>query len=71
MTVLWVGAQNALWRLRHDEEGQTLIEYALIVSLIGVVTVGALVYLQGKIGSLFSDVGNELDKVPPVTTTTP
>ena len=42
------------------EEGQTLAEYALILALIAVLVIGAVLFLSGKIGSLFSDVGNKI-----------
>ncbi len=42
------------------EEGQTLAEYALILALIAVLVIGAVLFLSGKIGGLFSDVGNKI-----------
>jgi pilus assembly protein Flp/PilA len=42
------------------EEGQTLAEYALILALIALLVIGAVLFLSGKIGSLFSDVGNSI-----------
>ena len=42
------------------EKGQTLIEYALIVSLIAIVAVGALAFLGGRITAIFSDTGSQL-----------
>jgi len=47
---------------RHD--GQTLVEYALIIALIAVGLIVALIFLRTEIKELFSDVGNELDKAP-------
>jgi pilus assembly protein Flp/PilA len=47
---------------RHD--GQTLVEYALIIALIAVGLIIALVFLRDEIKELFSDVGNELNKAP-------
>jgi Flp pilus assembly pilin Flp len=46
-------------RTRH-EEGQTLVEYALILALIAILVIVALVFLQGKISSLFSHIGHRL-----------
>ena len=43
-----------------DELGQALPEYALIVALIAVAVIGAVTFLYGQIGSLFSFVGNHL-----------
>ncbi len=42
------------------EEGQTLVEYALILAFIAVIVIVALIFLQGKISSIFSDIGNAL-----------
>jgi pilus assembly protein Flp/PilA len=41
----------------HHEEGQGLVEYALILVLIAVVAVGALVFLSGVINQLLSGIG--------------
>jgi Flp pilus assembly pilin Flp len=42
------------------EEGQTLAEYALILALIAILVIGAVLFLSGKIGTLFSDVGKKI-----------
>jgi pilus assembly protein Flp/PilA len=46
------------------QDGQTLVEYALIIALIAVGLIIALIFLRDEIEELFSDVGNELDKAP-------
>lgn len=38
------------------EEGQGLVEYALILMLVAIVVIGALMVLGPKIGSMFSAV---------------
>jgi Flp pilus assembly pilin Flp len=43
------------------EEGQTLVEYALIIALVSVVTMGALSLLQADIAGVFDDIGNALN----------
>ena len=45
---------------QDEAEGQGLVEYALIIAFIAVVVIVAMVFLQGKISSLFSRVGNSL-----------
>jgi Flp pilus assembly pilin Flp len=45
--------------LRNDE-GQGLTEYALILALIGLVTVGALHFLGGRVTDELSTVGSSL-----------
>ena len=42
------------------EEGQTFVEYALILATIGIAVTVALVFLKGKIVSIFSFIGNKL-----------
>ena len=53
-------AQNAWFSARDEESGQTLVEYALIISLIALACVAALGFLSGRIQGLFSDAGNSL-----------
>ena len=38
----------------QKEEGQGLVEYALIIVLIAIVLIGALVYLEGGINVAYS-----------------
>lgn len=42
------------------EDGQDLVEYALIISLIAVVLVGALGSLHTKISTVFSNIGADI-----------
>ena len=56
-----VRAQNAWYQLRNNEEGQTLVEYGLIIAIIALGCVLALGFLSGKIQDLFSKTGNKLN----------
>ena len=47
-------------REKEREEGQTLVEYALIIALVSVVLVGALSTLQGGISGTFADISSSL-----------
>jgi pilus assembly protein Flp/PilA len=47
------------------EEGQDLIEYALIIGLVVIAAVIALTTLSGNIGDLLGRVGTELDAAAP------
>jgi Flp pilus assembly pilin Flp len=49
-----------LARLRHEEDGQGLAEYALILVFIAVVAVVALTFLGNQISNILSTVGNSL-----------
>jgi pilus assembly protein Flp/PilA len=42
------------------EEGQALIEYALIVSLISVVAIAALTLTGKSVSNLFDFIGNQI-----------
>jgi len=57
---IFVRAQNAWFAFREGEEGQTLVEYALIISLVALACIAALGFLSGKIQALFSDAGSKL-----------
>ena len=39
-----------------EEEGQGLVEYALIIALVSIVLIGALQLLAGGIGNVFSAI---------------
>ena len=41
----------------HDEKGQGLAEYALILALIAIVAIVALLFLGGQISAILSTIG--------------
>jgi pilus assembly protein Flp/PilA len=43
------------------EEGQALIEYALIISLIALLAVGGLTLAGGRVGTMFSEISSALN----------
>lgn len=47
-------------RLRGDEDGQGLAEYALILALIAVLAIVALIYLGSQISDKLSVIGNAI-----------
>ena len=57
MTKLYLSLINAL---NTDEQGQGLVEYALIIALVSVLLVGALTALKGDIQTTFGNIGNSL-----------
>lgn len=61
MTKLIVKAKNALWRLKKEKSGQTLVEYALILAFISVVAIVVLQALGSKVSSVFATINNKLD----------
>ena len=55
-TKLVIHVQTAVAGAREREEGQTLVEYALILALVSIGTIAALVALTGKINTVFSQI---------------
>jgi Flp pilus assembly pilin Flp len=53
-------AGDRLSALRRDQTGQTLVEYALILTLVSLLTIGTLLVMTGKINQLFTQVANNL-----------
>jgi pilus assembly protein Flp/PilA len=47
-------------RLRSQEEGQALVEYALILSLIAVVCIGALTLLGTNVNNILNAIAAAL-----------
>ena len=50
-------ARSHLARLRRDDEGQGLAEYALVLALIAIVAIIALIFLGGQVSTILSKVG--------------
>jgi pilus assembly protein Flp/PilA len=44
----------------RDEEGQGLVEYALIIAVIAIAVIVAMVFLRGQLQNIFSNIGNNL-----------
>jgi pilus assembly protein Flp/PilA len=57
MLRLWTAYQS---RFLNDEEGASMVEYALLVALIAVVVIAAALFLGTEINDKFSEVGNTL-----------
>ena len=60
MAALVAYLQNALFRLRERQEGQTMAEYALILGGIAIVVILAIVFLGGRIDELFRATGSSV-----------
>lgn len=52
--------QNFLLNLYRDEQGQDLIEYALVVALIAFAAVSGMNTVATKINTAFSNIGTKL-----------
>jgi pilus assembly protein Flp/PilA len=60
MVLAYIRALDALNGRLRREEGQALVEYALIISLVAVALIGALTFMRGKMDGIFSQIGNNL-----------
>jgi Flp pilus assembly pilin Flp len=60
LTKLIIRTKNALARLKQQNSGQTLVEYALILAFISVVAIVVLQALGSKVTSVFSTITNQL-----------
>jgi pilus assembly protein Flp/PilA len=49
-----------LQTLVHGEEGQDLLEYALLVALIALVAVGAITLAGNNVNSIFGQIAGKL-----------
>ena len=47
----------AFWR---DDQGQGLVEYALIIAVIAIAVIVAMVFLRSQLQTMFSNIGNNL-----------
>jgi Flp/Fap pilin component. len=44
-----------------DEEGQTLVEYGLLLALIAIIVIVALIFLGPIVSRIFQNVGTSLE----------
>jgi pilus assembly protein Flp/PilA len=45
---------------REDEDGQTLVEYGLLLALIAIIVIVALLFLGPLVSEIFQNVGENL-----------
>lgn len=59
-----MGIQKVIWesatRFRHDEDGATAIEYALVAGLISIVIIAAVTSIGETLSESFSEVESGL-----------
>ena len=60
MVLAYIRALDVLNGRFRREEGQALVEYALIISLIAVALIGALTFMSSQMQGIFSDIGSHL-----------
>jgi pilus assembly protein Flp/PilA len=59
-TLAIAGLFASLTELRRREEGQALVEYALLLALIAVVSIAVLTVLGTKVSHIFSKISSSL-----------
>jgi pilus assembly protein Flp/PilA len=47
-------------RFIREDDGQGLVEYALIIAVIAIAVIVAMIFLRGQIQNIFSNIGNNL-----------
>ena len=57
---VWARMISTMATAREREEGQTLVEYALIIALVSVGLIAALTTLRGQIAGVFTAIGTAL-----------
>ncbi len=50
---------SKVWK-SEDEEGQTLVEYGLLLALIAIIVIVALLFLGPIVSRIFQNVGSNL-----------
>jgi len=55
-----VGLSDSFGELRKREEGQALVEYALLLALIAIVSIAVLTVLGTKVSHIFSKISTKL-----------
>jgi pilus assembly protein Flp/PilA len=56
----WGKGEGYMLRFFKEEEGQGLVEYALIIAVIAIAVIVAMIFLRGQIQNIFSNIGNNL-----------
>ena len=44
----------------REDDGQGLVEYALIIAVIAIAVIVAMIFLRGQLQTMFSNIGNNL-----------
>jgi pilus assembly protein Flp/PilA len=51
---------NYVKSFANQEEGQDLLEYALLVALIALIAIGAVAAAGGSVNDIFTEIANQL-----------
>ena len=56
--------KNLLNRFVRDEQGQDLIEYALLAGFISLVAVAAITAVGTGVNNVYKELNSQVDKIP-------
>jgi pilus assembly protein Flp/PilA len=59
-----VSIQRTIARLFREEDGQDLIEYALLAGFISLVAIAAVITLGGGVNSVFQGIEKKVKTIP-------
>jgi pilus assembly protein Flp/PilA len=54
------GVAVSITSFLREDDGQGLVEYALIIAVIAIAVIVAMIFLRGQIQNIFSNIGNNL-----------
>lgn len=60
MNNLFLAIYMRLQNLMHNEEGQDLVEYALLIALVALVAIASVTTLGSNVNTIFSKIGSSL-----------
>lgn len=60
MNNLFLAIYMRLQNLMHNEEGQDLVEYALLIALVALVAIASVTTLGSNVNAIFSKIGTSL-----------
>jgi pilus assembly protein Flp/PilA len=60
MLLAYIRTLDYLRARLHRQEGQALVEYGLILSLVAIFLIAALTFVRGQIATVFTHIGNSL-----------
>lgn len=54
------GGRTLVGGLLRDDDGQGLVEYALVISVIAIAVIVAMIFMRDQLQNIFSNIGNNL-----------
>ena len=65
MLKFFVALQSRLVELRDREEGQTYVEYGVLIAVVAIAAIGLLVLFRGDLATAFGDLGDAVTNAVP------